>query len=143
MRFCVERDTSYKPNSLEIDFITRTFYQNGGVESDHSIELKKSSRDSNTIFMVIRNGSIRTASFANRDEFFKFITDAETVLKNYDKDLLYNFGGGINVGEIKSGYESGTVELTLCDDDHNCVVHAIDNAELDSMRSCYERLMLE
>lgn len=127
---------------MDVDFVTRTFYQNGDYSSDKMILLQKKQDNNQNIIAVFKDDKdVTTVSFENGDGFLKFIEDAKTVLNNPDKNLDYSFGASKN-GKINKGIEDGTITLYV--NLFNSTTHNyVNNAELDSMKSCYNRFISE
>lgn len=138
-RYVVEYDTTYKKNSFEIDFITRTFYKD--KKRDTWIYLrKKVGKDSLHFLTADPSGEkikMTFIQFNGEDEFFNFLSLVDTLYTKLNKDLQFD----VNYLYTLSTSESGV--WLQGSRSSNYGSYLFSKSDTDSLRSVYEKYKLE
>jgi len=150
VRFSTELDTTYKDNSLDIEQISRTFYRGKdwlGCEADFSKTIVNNSDYYDNLSYAF--GMISTLGkdfktgaiiFNNDEEVLKFIDNIQLVIDNPDKDLRFDVGALDNTYiETQSDNKAQIVYYKKGES----VFFDIDQTELDSLKSCFNRFINE
>jgi len=155
-RYVKKLDTVYKPNSFDIDYVTRTFYNNSedlysNKKYGHTSYLKQVVGQNEITFSwseienkkFIESGA-SYVNFKNESEFFRFLNLVDTLHKNLDKSLKFEFDEN-GLITLETGVSNKEVILN-----HRSIVSSIDNGrygltknEIDSIRRIYSKYKSE
>ena len=156
-RFTTQSDTFYKDNSLDVEWVNRTFYRmanNQGGLNERELSISKFIHEKfgdpyllgdyyNLMLCVgaapkVMRGYVQISSDRSLKNFFKSM---RTVASNRDKILHYTFGDH-DEGSIIADPSSDGVQLYIkVSNDYENI--SIVKSEIDSMESCYNRYLNE
>lgn len=142
-RYSTKLDTSYKDNSLEINSISRTFYQLGKWGDNPYIQLSQNVGEKGFTITLHDGKDFTVSIFENDKELNKFFEDMQTVANNPDKTLNFDFGS-LKSGSISFNKPDNKIMLYnrgMFKDESSLVY--IDKAEIDSMQTCYNKYKSE
>lgn len=143
-RFSKNLDTFYKDNSLDIDFIIRTFYsKDKNILNDNLKLTQHLGEEKYYTLSIYHNRNIGSVIIEDSISMLKLFDDMNTVISNTEKKLRYKFGSSIiSNGEIYSFGNKEEISISISTDGKKTVYMNVNKAEIDSMKSCFLRYNL-
>jgi alpha-glucuronidase len=142
-------DTTYRKNSLEIESITRTFYQSNSVLNQFTNISKNKDRVALTnqigekeIVLLITN---RDADFKigvfrlSKEELLKVFEDVDIIINNQDKRLKFDIiaDGIVSGGTLETSYKENSVTIN-----RNAIIH-LNKEQISEMKAAFESFLNE
>lgn len=136
-----EYDTFYKPNSTEIESITRVFfYKKTDAFSGDYIKIQQDKGDSNFSLLMHqeeKGESKLSVAIFDEKELNKFFDDLNTIVKNSDKNLNYDYYN-LSVHSV-----SGDVYFRGSDTNGGYVSMNLNKEDFNNMKEAYSKYQKE
>ncbi len=151
--YSLKLDTTYKINSMEVDYVQRNFFHIGSERSDKEMIVSNKVGTNNFKILVVENvydslikarvtKSFGIATFKNNQQFEKFLEDINVIIDNPNKNLNYQ----INYNNLNQGamfYSVDKVLFILKGYQEKTGLIDLTKEDIDSLVSCYNKYKLE